>query len=348
MKAYKLIAILLIAIFASPVIFSQEIGRDLKGLKKSDYVLSYINFDKTSSVKMTTKLLSKQEVSLNSLGGIKTFNGWIFLDMFGTVTDSVKSQSYFGSDGYQVFPTFGKTKNFFGKNYLQSTRYKEFWDPWKDYYYPYFPLPDTIAIDVKINNIVGRDNILSIGVTIPTQDTLGYGSGGGKEINMNDTTWQTIWFEKSHEKTFMKNIGRLYLVFLIETKDSNYYVGMDIEARDIRGIDSMGVVIYDSLRDHTVGIFYDKQIPTEFILSQNYPNPFNPYTTIRFTIPKREYVSLKVFNLLGQEVKNLVSEEKEQGVYEVSFDAFNLSSGTYFYRLQSGSFVETKKMQFLK
>lgn len=90
------------------------------------------------------------------------------------------------------------------------------------------------------------------------------------------------------------------------------------------------------------------QTPKDFKLEQNYPNPFNPSTTIRFSIPKTEQVSLIVYNALGQEVKNLVSETKVQGSYEVNFDASNLSSGIYFYRLQAGNFAETKRMNFLK
>jgi hypothetical protein len=83
-------------------------------------------------------------------------------------------------------------------------------------------------------------------------------------------------------------------------------------------------------------------------LYQNYPNPFNPTTTIRFTIPHRKHVTLKVFDVLGKEVKTLVNEEKDPGSYEVKFDASNLPSGVYFYQLQAGKFIQTKKMILLK
>ena len=86
----------------------------------------------------------------------------------------------------------------------------------------------------------------------------------------------------------------------------------------------------------------------EFSLSQNYPNPFNPSTTIRFNVPKQEYVSLKVYNSLGQEVAKLVQGEKPEGNYEVEFSASNLPSGIYFYKLQAGDFVESKKMILMK
>ncbi len=95
--------------------------------------------------------------------------------------------------------------------------------------------------------------------------------------------------------------------------------------------------------------------PEDFFLSQNYPNPFNPSTKIKYTIPsvtlsgvEGSRVSLKVYDVIGNEVATLVNEEKPAGSYEVNFDAKGLSSGIYFYKLQAGSFVETKKMILIK
>lgn len=88
--------------------------------------------------------------------------------------------------------------------------------------------------------------------------------------------------------------------------------------------------------------------PAEFMLSQNYPNPFNPSTTISYQLAMGGYISLKVYDVIGNEVVTLVNEEKPAGTYEVQFDASKLSSGIYFYKLQAGSFVETKKMILLK
>ena len=85
-----------------------------------------------------------------------------------------------------------------------------------------------------------------------------------------------------------------------------------------------------------------------FRLFQNYPNPFNPATSIEYRVGSSEYVTLKVYDLLGREVAILVNEEKHPGNYEVEFDGSNLSSGVYFYQLKAGEFVETKKMIYLK
>ena len=89
-------------------------------------------------------------------------------------------------------------------------------------------------------------------------------------------------------------------------------------------------------------------IPETFTLSQNYPNPFNPSTTIRFTLPRSGHVELKVFNALGQEVATLVNEEKVAGAYSVRWNAGNLASGVYFYRLKAAEYIDTRKLLLLK
>ena len=88
--------------------------------------------------------------------------------------------------------------------------------------------------------------------------------------------------------------------------------------------------------------------PTEFVLYQNYPNPFNPSTRISWQSPVSSWQTLKIYDVLGNEVVTLVNEEKPTGNYEIIFDAKNLSSGVYFYKLQISSFVETKKMILLR
>ncbi len=92
----------------------------------------------------------------------------------------------------------------------------------------------------------------------------------------------------------------------------------------------------------------DDMIPGTFELAQNYPNPFNPSTTIRYNLPEAGFVTLKVFNALGEEVALLVNQEQTAGVFEATFDASFLSSGIYFYRMESGTFVDTKKMILVK
>jgi hypothetical protein len=89
-------------------------------------------------------------------------------------------------------------------------------------------------------------------------------------------------------------------------------------------------------------------MPVDFDLSQNYPNPFNPTTTIRFSLPGRVQVTLSVYNTLGQQVTQLVSGERAAGIHEVQVNASGLASGVYFYRMQAGAFVRTRKFLLLK
>lgn len=79
-------------------------------------------------------------------------------------------------------------------------------------------------------------------------------------------------------------------------------------------------------------------------LQQNFPNPFNPTTIIRYSIPNVELVQIKVYDVLGKEIKTLVNEFKKVGSYEVEFDGSNLSSGVYFYRIKAGDYSETRKL----
>jgi photosystem II stability/assembly factor-like uncharacterized protein len=92
----------------------------------------------------------------------------------------------------------------------------------------------------------------------------------------------------------------------------------------------------------------DNSFPTTFKIFQNYPNPFNPSTMIKYQILEFSFVTLKVYDLLGSEIRTLVNEEKPIGSYEVEFDATWLPSGVYFYKVKAGSFVVTKKMVLLK
>lgn len=99
----------------------------------------------------------------------------------------------------------------------------------------------------------------------------------------------------------------------------------------------------------TVGVKEkDNQIPENYFLSQNYPNPFNPATTIDFSLPVSGLVSLKIFNVLGQEVAELLNGEMKAGNYSVDFDASRFSSGMYFYKLTAGNFTSVKKMLLVK
>ena len=89
-------------------------------------------------------------------------------------------------------------------------------------------------------------------------------------------------------------------------------------------------------------------VPKQYTLYQNYPNPFNPTTTIKFDLPQAAEVKLAIYNILGEKVVTLADGFLEEGFHSVVFDAKNLASGTYIYRLQTSGFVQTKKMVLMK
>jgi hypothetical protein len=100
--------------------------------------------------------------------------------------------------------------------------------------------------------------------------------------------------------------------------------------------------------DPVTDVTDEKPIPTEFELFQNYPNPFNNSSVIKYSLPTSSKVIIKVFDIMGTEIETLINEEKPSGTYEITWNATNLPSGVYFYRIQSGNFIDTKKMILLR
>lgn len=154
-------------------------------------------------------------------------------------------------------------------------------------------------------------------------------SGRSFSISLN----QTVQLDEVTTINPIWNLDQLgYLVFVQDAQTKSVY--------------QSEYVTYNTLL--TTSIDNDGEIPTEFSLAQNFPNPFNPNTKISWQSPIAGHQTLKVYNLLGKEVATLVNEFREAGKFEITFDSGNLASGVYFYKLQSGSFVETKKMILLK
>jgi hypothetical protein len=126
---------------------------------------------------------------------------------------------------------------------------------------------------------------------------------------------------------------RWYITYVsFDNPDSIFSVNLD--AANNRNINSIIPVDNTGLKN--------------FMLYQNFPNPFNPTTIINYSIPKSGLVTIIIYDIHGREIKKLVNEEKSAGNYSLRFSGANLSSGIYFYRMQSGSFVETKKLILLK
>ena len=110
------------------------------------------------------------------------------------------------------------------------------------------------------------------------------------------------------------------------------------------GVGMSGVVTVENATD----VGDDNISVLKFELDQNYPNPFNPSTSIQYSIASRQFVTLKVYDVLGNELATLVNEYKSTGSYEITFDASSLTSGVYFYKMQAGPYVQTRKMILMK
>lgn len=151
------------------------------------------------------------------------------------------------------------------------------------------------------------------------------------------------------------NDGTNYLLI----SGANYPVTITVHGADVRVKDIVdGSIINQLIRDGEQLVISDKNInklqieavelPVEFTLYQNYPNPFNPSTIIKYGIPEDAKVKIDIFNALGQRVRTLIDTQMEAGYHEMKLNANELASGVYFYRIQAGSFIDTKKMLLIK
>jgi hypothetical protein len=170
-----------------------------------------------------------------------------------------------------------------------------------------------------------------------------------------------FWFKDSENNLFSKEIDTLNFTGwkMKDVKLSDISTGNlafeGIGIKQIKSASTSGTIYIDDAQyDFATPVENEvNNIPTKYSLEQNYPNPFNPSTVIKYSIPtdvrgEMQEVRLTVYDILGNEVATLVNENQKAGNYQVTFNAKNLSSGIYFYRLQSGNFVESKKMMLIK
>jgi hypothetical protein len=143
------------------------------------------------------------------------------------------------------------------------------------------------------------------------------------------------------------NGGDIWTAVDVQTTRNIFAINFYDENRGF-AVGNSGLILYTSNGTATSVNHRDSFTPKKFRLNQNYPNPFNPSTTIEFTIPRSAYVSLKVFNLIGEEVATLVAKELSVGTHEIQWDTREQSSGVYFYRLEVIGFTETKKLVILR
>ena len=169
--------------------------------------------------------------------------------------------------------------------------------------------------------------------------------------NGRTSNGKVVWYKNNHpdwEKNIIDSLSYPNHILTADIDgDSDFDVVVAVEG-------GAEVVWYENLIPVSVEDV-PSSIPTGFELYQSYPNPFNPTTKIKYQIPEKSFVTIKVYDVLGNEIATLVNEEKPVGTYEITWYADKLPSGVYFYRLQAvptgrqvGSFVKTKKMVLLR
>jgi len=190
------------------------------------------------------------------------------------------------------------------------------------------------ALPVELSFFTGTLNGRKVQLRWKTETEVNnYGFEIERSTGASETNWETIGFIKGNGNS---NSQKDYAYSDAEIDQSGNYLYR------LKQINNNGTYEYSDVV--TVGV----GAPDKYELSQNYPNPFNPETRINFSIPVKQYVSLKVYNSLGELVKELINEYKEAGSYSVEFNASNLSNGIYIYRLETQNFVSNKKMTLIK
>ncbi|MFO7524160.1 MAG: T9SS type A sorting domain-containing protein [Ignavibacteriaceae bacterium] len=176
-----------------------------------------------------------------------------------------------------------------------------------------------------------------------------------------DDFWERIQFGFNEPEQFRKNILSFGDVAILSDPSGFEFSWRvvfqgDSSSKIPGGGDTLylytekGLSIYDSIRVHglTVNVVDLPKVPVSYSLSQNYPNPFNPVTKLNYSLAHSGKAIIKIYNVLGREIRTLVNEEKPAGNHTIEFDAAGLASGVYIYRIQSGDFVSSKKMLLLK
>jgi photosystem II stability/assembly factor-like uncharacterized protein len=186
-------------------------------------------------------------------------------------------------------------------------------------------------------------------VPVELTSLMATASGVNVELNWStatETNNQRFEVERMITGEEYEQIG--YVAGFGTTTEPKSYSFVDTDLKE--GIYTYRIkqIDFDGTYEYSGEVNVEVEILLECSLEQNYPNPFNPATTIKYSIPKEGLVTLKVYNVIGEEVATLVNEIKLVGNYNLTFDGENLSSGIYFYKLQAGDFVETKKMVFIK
>ncbi len=189
-----------------------------------------------------------------------------------------------------------------------------------------------IPVPVELTSFTGVQNGSTITLNWNTATELNNRGFDVERTEMNQNNWQRVGFVQGN--------GTSTNPHAYTFADKNLNAGS--YSYRLKQVDNDGSYKYINLSESfTIE-------PGDYSLSQNYPNPFNPTTVIKYSVPEKNQVTIKIYNVLGSQVATLVNEVKPAGNYEVSFNASELSSGVYYYTISAGKFTSTKKMILMK
>jgi hypothetical protein len=333
-------------------LFSQDLRSHLSVNSRLDFSksLNKLKLTLKDDAVRELKLSGFLTLSLSSEDSLFLYgvNGWDFAGSFekpDTINSGMKLEpGQSPEDSIQRFNSFGWTnkigeaewisQNTFVKNKLQQVQYQ-----WPNY----------ILIDI---NIIDTTNTCFLGLVVGMLDTTEEGAIGyiyGKiPIVFGWQTIKLVW--TLPVKGYVSSMGLAFASFSIDSG----YTGAKYQANNLRiGYDNGNITLIDPFQvvwPEIVGIVSDeKQIPIEFALSQNYPNPFNPSTKISFSIPESGNYTLKVYNILGQEITTLIDNKfLAPGLQETTFDGSDFPNGMYVYNLTGNNINLSKKMMLVK
>ena len=169
-----------------------------------------------------------------------------------------------------------------------------------------------------------------------------------------DLNWHTYTIYRSQCTLHPAAINRLWLTLQFFPSDTTAHGGAgEYLVDNLRFCYSNGIVVVDGFGDPSLAVAITQNLPTGFRLEQNYPNPFNPNTIIHYQLPMDSYVVLTVYDVLGRDVATLANEVKQLGTHAVQFSGksgsgHSLAGGVYFYRLEAGRYMQTRRMVLLR
>jgi hypothetical protein len=200
----------------------------------------------------------------------------------------------------------------------------------QDVYYSYIADSTIVPVELLSFSASLAANVVTLSWSTATELN---NNGFEIERSSDKTNWRTIGFREG-KGTTSEPEQYSYSDILTDVVSSKLYYRL-------KQVDFNGSFKYLDIVEVEIA-------PSEFSISQNYPNPFNPTTTIKYQVPELSIITLKLYDVLGNEIVTLINEEKQAGNYKIEFNGTGLPSGIYFYQLKAGNFVETKKMSLLK